>query len=1123
MLKKIKPVSLLLLAAALCSSGNIYGAGTAEKTKAAITQQTQKVTGIIEDAFGPVAGASVVVKGTTNGTITDMDGRFTLEGVKNGDILQVSFIGYATEEIKYQGQPSLNVKLSEDTQKLDEVVVTALGIKKDAKKLGYAVSTIDAGELVKTGTPNFATSLYGKASGVRIQAAPGGSASSVSINVRGMSSINGSTQPLVIIDGVPVRNGDANTDDGYWSNQRVESNGLVDINPEDIENLSILKGASASALYGSEAANGVVMITTKSGKGSKGIGVDFSATLSGDWVAYMPEMQTIYGPGVAVTSRTAGYEVESGGFWQRIDANGNTVKSIRNTTAQFGPKYDGSEVYYWDGKMRPYSAISSNPWKDIFRTGFNQTYNLAITNGSEKGNMRFSYTYVDNTPTQYNSTYRKHNFSLTGSQSITNTIKLNYSVNYMLQDIKNRPYRISRLTNNFSGMFGSFEDIALMRNTTFTSMGYLNVPSTEKSLTPDESYAWKQASYDGLTSEYFWNILGKEQLEKNNRLIASVTPSWKIIDGLTLQGRASTDLTVEKVENTEMSKKPIVFGEYTGSYGLTNKRYEIYYADIMLMFDRTFAEKWGVNANIGYQGRQESVFNSGVETDGGLATENWFHINASKNKAKTTMKKTDFLKTAFLATASLSYSSFAYLEATFRQEKTSTLHKGNNSFFYPSVNGSLVFTELWGDKRPSWYDYGKIRASWGIVGNAPEVYQAVQAYQQGNLSGYLYNTIDKELGNNNIRPEEKHEIEFGLESKFFNNRLGFELSYYTNTVKDQILETTTPQSAGGISILQNVGELQNKGFEASVYGTPIETRDWRWDVRANISLNRNKVTKLMDGLDVLLHNNGWDGGAARLESHVGEPMGDIYAYAPQEDANGNAIVGEDGMYVLTPERVKVGNAMPKVTGGVSTSLSYKNLFLDATFDFRIGGAVLNQPYQFMMGRGNLVESMEYRDAEHGGLSYYFENNDNVAGKCIPTTGTAGPNGERVYDNGMILDGVKSDGSKNDVIVPSDKFYNQTYNWGTDAPTYYSHSVFDNTYIKVRELSLGYTFPRALTEKFACRSLSLSVFGRNLFYIYKNLPAFDAEATDGTKWTSQACIGGSTATTRSFGVSLRASF
>jgi TonB-linked SusC/RagA family outer membrane protein len=1085
--------------------------------------QEGKLSGTVTDEWGPVAGASVVVKGTTNGTITDFDGNFTLERIEKGKVVQISFIGYVTKEITYEGQASLAVLLSEDTQKLDEVVVTALGIKKEAKALGYSVATIDAQALTKTGTPNFATSLYGKASGVRIQAAPGGSTSAVSINVRGLSSITGNNQPLVIIDGVPVRNGNAN-EKGYWDDQRINANGLVDINPEDIASLSILKGASASALYGSEAANGVIMITSKSGSRNTGLGVDFNVSLSQDYIAYMPEMQTIFGPGVPVISRASDpYQKTTGGFYER-ELNGVKYKSIRTATAQFGPKYDGSEVLYWDGKTRPYSAISSNPWKDIFRTGFNQTYNIGITQGTDKSNSRFSYTFTNNLPTQYNSTYAKHNFNLTGSMNLNNHLQLDYTANYMRQAVKNRPYRISRLTNNFSGMFGSFEDVTLMREMTHTSLGYKNVYGATQTLTPSESFIFQPAAW-ALVDEYYWNILGREQYEDNNRLIASVTPTWKnILPGLTLRGRISTDLTAEKIERMESTEKPLAFGEVTGNYTLANKRYEIYYGDVMLMYDNNLSETLSLAANIGYQGRMEKVFNNSVSTDGGLAVENWFHLNASRNKANSSMDKIELLKTAYFGTLSLSYDRFAYLEGTVRQEQTSTLAPGNNSFFYPSVNASYIISESLKDSRPNWFDYGKVRASYGIVGNAPEVYRANLAFNQESVSGWLINQVGKDLGNDFIRPEKKFEWEFGVEGKFLHNRLGFEASYYTNTVEDQILQTTMPQSSGAVSILLNIGELANQGFELSVYGTPIETKDFSWELRANVGFNKNKVVKLMDGVNEISHSN-IDNGAVEIKSLVGQPMGDIFAYVPITDEQGNKVVGEDGLYIVDfSERVKVGNAMPDATGGFGTSLNYKNWFVDAMFDFRIGGDIINVPYQYMMGRGNLVESLPYRDAAHGGLSYYFDDENYLTASRILGDGlTAGPNGERIYDNGMILPGVKADGSPNDIIVPSDTYYNESYNWGASGAIEYAHSIFDNSYLKFRELSIGYRLSSKLAQKFACKNLSLSIYGRNLCFLYKNLPAFDAEATDGTSWISQTQIGGSTATTRSFGFSLRASF
>jgi hypothetical protein len=382
--------------------------------------------------------------------------------------------------------------------------------------------------------------------------------------------------------------------------------------------------------------------------------------------------------------------------------------------------------------------------------------------------------------------------------------------------------------------------------------------------------------------------------------------------------------------------------------------------------------------------------------------------------------------------------------------------------------------------------------------------------------------VGKDLGNDFIRPEKKFEWEFGIEGKFLHNRLGFEASYYTNTVKDQILQTTMPQSSGAVSILLNIGELSNQCFELSVYGTPIETKDFSWELRANVGFNKNKVVKLMDGVTEISHSN--IDGAVEIKSLVGQPMGDIFAYTPITDENGNKIVGEDGLYIVDfSEKVKVGNAMPDATGGFGTSLNYKNWFVDAMFDFRIGGDIINVPYQYMMGRGNLVESLPYRDAAHGGLTYYFEGDD-FAAQIVPATGiSTGPNGERLYDNGVILPGVKEDGTPNDIIVPSDWYYVNSYNWGTGGATEYAHSIFDNSYLKFRELSIGYRLPVKVAQKFACKNLSLSIYGRNLCFLYKNLPAFDAEATDGTSWISQTQIGGSTATTRSFGFSLRVSF
>ena len=1146
--KTTNSICLLLVAAALSVTGNVYAEIAPANPSALRAQQDGTVTGNVVDAYGPVIGASVIIKGTTTGCITDMDGNFTLEGVKNGDVIQISYIGYKTQEIPYTGQPSINVTMAEDSEQLEEVVVTALGIKKDAKKLGYAVSTISAEDLNKTGSTSVATGLYGKAAGVRINSAPGGGTSSISISVRGLSSITGNTQPLIIMDGVPIRNGNANKD-GYWTNQRIESNGMVDINPEDIENISILKGAAASALYGSEAANGVVMITTKKGKAGSGTQVDFSANLSFDKVAYMPEIQKEYGPGYDnyLIGSNSDPQALTGFRQTRVDRNGNSIVTPnRETYYSWGAKYDPSKsVTYFDGTQRAWEGIDHNQWADLFRTGVNQTYNLSLTNATEKNNVRFSYTFNDVKPMQYNSRNNKHVFSLNGTFNVTNTIKLNYTANYTKQYIKNRTYRINRLVQDFSGMFSGFTDVGYIREHAVTSLGYQNSiwagnGGTADTLTPDEQFLYTPMGSTGLISGYLWHILGKERLEDHQRFIGSINPTWDIIPGLTLSGRIATDLTVDKTEDMNGAENAHVFstnGNYSDSYGLQNSRYSIVYGDVMLMFDKTFGEKHNVTANLGWNARQESYYLSNVSTQNGLTQENWFHLNASVGTPNASMTKQELLRTGAFLTASYGYDSWGYVEGSIRQEKTSTLSNGNNSFWYPSASVSVLYTELLKDKNPSWWNYGKVRLSYGVVGNAPEIYRANMAYSQAQIlrdANYTYNVVPTSIGNEAIKPETKYEFELGIENKFLNNRLGMEFNFYSNTVKDQILQTTAAASMGAQSMLMNVGELENKGIELNVYGTPIETKDWHWDLRANVAWNKNKVNKLAEGLDVLTHGSPFDNGAATIESHVGEPMGDIYTYTWMTDDEGNYIVGENGLYITdTSERHKVGNAMPKVTGGFGTSLSYKNWSLDVQFDFRFGGDVLNQPWQFMMCAGNIEDAVGVRDAETGGIFYYSDTEDPTNKASIHVVspdqvtnyqrGETMVNGHYLWDNGIILPGVKEDGTPNDIIVTQAEAYTNMYGWGTGATLSYQDAVQKNNYIKCREISLGYTLPKAWTEKFACNRLQISAFARNPFYIYRSLKLFDAETSDGTDWVSQAQVGGSTASARTFGFSIRASF
>lgn len=1087
-------------------------------------QETKTIKGMVRDVTGePLIGASVIEKGTNNGVITDVDGNFTLT-VPADATLSIAYMGYATREIhlaKRKKQGDLRVTLREDSQQLKEVVVTAMGIKKDTKRLGYAVSTIESDEIVKAGATNFASAMYGKAPGIRITQTQGGSAGAVSINVRGLTSITGNNQPLIILDGVPIRNGGTgkSTDFAEFGNDgQIRSNGLVDINPEDIESVSVLKGASATALYGSEAANGAVVITSKRAKSGK-LTVDFTAQVTANLPAYLPKVQTVYGPG-RYNTEYSDYEKQTGGFYQRT-MNGESYRSLYNTTMSFGPKYDGSDVLYWDGKMRPYLPATDNPWKELFRTGWNQTYNLAISQGTETSSNRFSYTFMGETPNSLTGSFTKHNFKLTGSYKPARTLNIEYSLNYIVQDVKDRPQTSLNLYGSFSNMFSSFMDIPYLKQSYVTSLGYRNTyAGGDATLTPDEAWAYDPGYLNGV-SNMLWNMYHHHSKETENRLIGMIRPTWQITNWLSLRAQLSTDITDTKQTLEYETERPNSLYDPSGSFQNINRRYDIVYGDVMLNFNYNI-RRFDIAATLGWTGRYENMNNMRVSTNGGLVTENWFDLNASRYTASSTLQRMELLKTGYMGTLSLGWDNYLFLELTGRQERSSTLK--DQSFFYPSANLSFLFSNAF--RMPAWWNHGKLRLSYGVVGNAPETYAANIIYEQGSDNGFTWNYVPSSWGNANIRPEKKYEYEIGFESKFLNNRLGFDVSYYNNRVKDQILSTPQPSTSGVKYVLMNVGEVANEGWDISVSATPVLTKNFRWDLTANYGIYRNKVVKLADGVPYLeISNIG--GGGAKIQAVEGRPMGDIYVQVPQMNENGEYLVSDKGLYMNQTELQRVGNINPDGVGGLFSSFSYKNIFLDFSIDFRIGGDVINEMYRYSTASGLTPESLQFRDTEHGGLSYYYPGNNNASGVPVqvdPSLG-AGPNGETVYHDGVILPGVvASTGEKNTRIIPAGYYYNQTYNWGTQPEQLtYRHSVFDNSYVKLRELTIGYQFPEKLISKLGMTRLSVSVFGRNLFYFYKALKNYDAESSVGTSWASQAVVGGSTTATRNFGVSLRASF
>ncbi|MCY4778268.1 SusC/RagA family TonB-linked outer membrane protein [Sphingobacterium sp. UT-1RO-CII-1] len=1082
----------------------------------------QIVTGKVADSNGPLHGVSVTVIGTTLATQTSADGNYSITA-NNGQTLRFSIIGYISKDVVVSGT-STNVTLAEDAGSLDEVVVTAMGIKRAPKELGYAMSTVEAEEITKTGSPNFAGALYGKAPGVRISAAPGGATSGININIRGTNSVTGNSQPLVIIDGVPMRQTTFNNSD-YWTDQRARGNGLEDLNPEDIESISVLKGASAAALYGSEAMNGVVLVTTKSGKTGKGFAIDFNATYTYDKIAYLPRFQNVRGPGFNRSYNDTKQSEDMFFYYGDGDAINGVNRGVMDATVNFGPKFDGKDIISWDGKVRPYEA--QNSYHKLFNNPMNTTFNLALSNTTEHSNTRVSFTRQDNEMTAIDSYNKKNIVNINNSFTMWDKFKSDIVVNYINQNTHNRPLMTDRLMNNTAGMITTFDNPDWYRAKFRTSQGYKYVTGNDQSVTPEENLRYFGYRPDVL--DYFWNTNARQYDEHSNRLIGSYTGTYNITDDLYVRTRFSADVTSLKTEEKHPNERPLAY-ENTGFYSLGNQNANIYYTDLLASYSKQLTEDLKLGIIGGYTATKSQDTYVQNQTKGGLSMRDWYDVNASINLPERNglyNYRNNMLRDAVFGTLNMSVKDYWFVEGTLRRERISTMHPDDNVLYYPSVNSSLILSEAF--NLPSFFNYAKLRGSWGIVGNYPDVYKSALFYSQETLgiqadrgAAVIYTLLPTEsFGNEKIKPETKNEIEFGLETRMFNGRFGFDVTYYNGLVKDQILNYTLPITTGASSILANVGSLRNSGWEFAINGTPVQNENFQWNTTINFSMNKNVIKELPGGVDELLHRD-YDGAAAQLVSRVGHAMGDIMVHPLKTDGKGNYIVQDNGLYQLDADTwVKAGNAMPKAIGGFVNTFSYKNFTLDALIDFRLGGHVMPTGTNWMLSRGLLKETLTAMDTEHGGLSYYKDGDRGVA-----TNGTTGPNGETVYHDGMLMDGVLADGTENNNIISQGTYYNSTYNWG--GPQYsnsrYELYVQKNNYVKMRELSIGYRLPTSVASKLKAKNVQLSAFGRNLFFIYRSLKDLDPEQmTGGSNWVNNVSNVGTSPATRTFGLMLRASF
>lgn len=1064
------------------------------------------IRGVVKDSKGvALPGVSVTVKGTRNGTVTNARGEFSLVA-RQGEVLVFSFVGFERKEVAVGSATVINVILNESENALKEVVVTSFGIQRQQKSLGYATTTVTSKQLTQAGNTNFASALYGKAAGVRITTAPGGASSAVNVQIRGINSLNYNTQPLFVIDGVIMRNaGEAGSkglnNNGFWDDQYIRGNGILDINPNDIESLTVLKGASATALYGSDATNGAIVITTKKGSKARGLGVDVNYNGSVENVAFTPKFQNIYGPGYdRETNLSVGATAEG---WIPDTESPSGFRPNFRSYANFGPKMEGQQVRWWDGSIRSYVPQPDN-YKDIFRQGLSSSVNVALSNQTDKVNYRFSVNRLDYNGIQRKSNQEKNTFNLNSTFKLSNKVSTDVVASYVNTLTHNRPYQMNRIASSYDGFFSRAEDVNLVREKSITSEGYKWVPYNQTARNPDEAFVFnvRPELYN-----YFWSTLRNTLDETENRLISSVTLNWDVIKNVKFRGRIGNDYTSRGTSNRQYNEYPVAFNSTTstGNYSVTKGNYSIVYGDALLSYNNKAGSDLNYGISGGFTSRKEEYRDQSSGTNGGLVSENWFSLNNSFGVLQTSASTAELIKYGFLGILNLSYKDYLFLEGTARQEYASSLPVGNNSYFYPSVNASFVFSDAF--RMPSFYSYGKIRASYGVVGNAPPQYEAAIAYSQKSLqttNGSVPQlTAGSSWGNLNLKPEMKHEIEFGLESRFFNSRFGFDASYYSNWTKDVILRLNIARSNGADNQLVNVGELRNKGFELALNGTPM-VGQFRWETRLNFAFNVAKVQSLAPGVNQLVFYDA-EQSALRITADEGEKLGNIYIYDRLKDEQGNYVIDDNGYYVFDPSKyVKAGNILPKVVGGFSNSFSYKGFNLDFLLDYRLGGQIVSTPMKYAIGSGFYESTLKYRDEAHGGLTY--------------------TEGGVTYHDGVLLDGVnQTTGQKNSVIIPAAAYYFNSYQWGAGSLNGKDAAVFDNSYIKMREISLGYTLPSRVSSRLRLSNVRFSLIGRNLFYLWRTLENLDPEAPIGSQWYRQGIDEGSTAATRTFGIALNASF
>lgn len=1027
-----------------------------------IDSQQIKVTGIVKDNTGPIIGASISEKGTTNSTLTDINGNFTLN-VGSGATLVVSYIGMKTVEVTASAKP-MTIVLEEDSKLLNEVVVTALGIKRDRKALGYGLDEVNGKAFEKAKETNVINSMAGRVAGLVVSQTAGGPSGSTRVLLRGNTEMTGNNQPLYVVDGVPLDNtnfGSAGTSGGYDL-----GDGISSINPDDIETMSVLKGPAASALYGSRASHGVILITTKkAGKGER-FSVEYNGTLTIDrQLSRWNDVQQTYGMG-------------SNGTYN-IDAVSNTNKS-------WGPKADGSNMLeYFDGVKRPYLIIPDNI-SGFFRTGVTANNTLTVSSSNKTTGLRFTFTDMRNKDIVPNTNMSRDIFNLR-SNSTLGKVDLDFSVNYTHEGVKNRP----ALGDSKSNIGKNLMTLATTYNQAWL-----------------RTYQDKNGEYSNWNGMDPYNVNPYWDVYKNSnnsdkdlfRLHASAT--WNINPHLKIKGTAGAEFNWFSFEDFKAPTTPGYESGYLQDSKFENKMYNF---ELLA----TYNNRWGDFDFTGTFGG--NIYKVDNKTTLNTAKDMQIpDVIAIMSFNETSIEQNSYRKqiNSLFGSVNLGWRSLVFLDATLRGDQSSTLPLSNNVYVYPSVSGSFVFSEL--INRKNILPYGKIRMSWAQVGSDTDPYQLGLVYTKSKFTypGYTIGYINNEtIPNKNLKPTRTNSFEIGFETKFLNNRIGLDFTYYNQISKDQIMGVASSWATGYTYRLINAGEIQNQGIEITLNTRPVQTGDFAWDLNFNFSKNSNKVKKLVDNMDMFeLEKASWLD--VQIAAKVGENFGSIVGPDFVRNKNGDILIDpQTGLPKYDKSNHVLGNASWDWTGGISTSLHYKNLSLSALFDIKVGADLYSMSARAAHESGKSPATLKGRDEW-----YHSEELRQEAGipkgssEWKPTGGFVAPG---VIDNG---DGTYR---KNDIIInPEDYWMSVCRN----APSMF---IYDNSYVKCREIVLAYQLPKKWLGK-VIQDMSVSFVARNPFIVWKNIPNIDPDSNYNNT-TGMGLEYGSLPSRKSYGINVNIKF